>query len=330
LLLLLLLYAENVASHHAPRSPLARGSKGNFTLYAKDMYLAENKARLVGSSQMRRVLAPQRVGGGVAALNPPLAAFNGNVFDSAATQNARPASAPGGFFGTQPIKAQWEPGQGPNAQAASSAQLTADMRQTFGSFPGDEMHSFTSAYRLASHFEGDHAEAYEGQWGHSKTITGTARGVRQAGERAVMASAPRRPGVAREGRTTVKRHLGPSRPHTTTGLMSNTADLGATSSATDGPHLKPPPGRWAQPDRGRQLPLVLVDHRTRDGVRAGFFEASVYGRDQSDAHTNFGSCNTWASKASSHGASAAWKRPPNTLLTGQVYKETVSRKQDPS
>lgn len=293
--------------------------QGNFALYVKDMYIAENKARLTGSSQMKRILGPARTGGGVAALNPPPRVFGGNVFEAATTQNARPVSAPGGFFGTRPAKALWEPGQGPGGSTAAPGN-----RQTFGSFPGDEMHSYTSAHSLASHFEGDHLEAYEGQWAHSKTIAGTARGVRQAGERAATAGAPRRPGIVREGRTTVKRHMGPSRPSTTTGLMSNTADLGATTSATAGPQLCPPAGRWAPPDRGRQLPLVLADHATGDGVRAGFFEPSIYGRDQSDSHTNLGSCNTWASKANAH-EKAAWMRTPNTLLTGVVYSATVPR-----
>lgn len=174
---------------------------------------------------------------------------------------------------------------------------------------------FTSAYRQSNYFDSDHAEAYPGQWHVSKTIGSTTRGVRHKGETGARAGGVGRAGVSREGRLTVSRHLGPSKPHVSTGISSNAGLLGSSSNPTNGPHHRAPNGRWTNPDRGRQLPITLVDEKTKQGVKPNYFEPTVYSKDLSDTHLRYDSMCAYTSKAQVH-QDYAWNRSPGTMLRG--------------
>jgi len=316
---------------------------GDYPLYISDLYNAEREARVQNSTQIARVLQPPRPNhgreqgfipsGGKSALNPPAKRFGGDVYAAATAQlderrkanvigRGRPNTAPA--LGAR--HAALERSGGALMGTTKSATLRPrGKEQTFGN-RGDGGDLFTSAYRLATHFESDHLEQYEGQWAHTKTLAPTARGVRQQGEHAPVAGGVGLPGHSREGRNTVKRHLGPSRPGTTPGLYANTAGntAGASVSVLEGPQRRPPPGRWSQPDRGRQLPVTLYDHMAKDGVRAPFFEAPVYARDQSDKSVNLQSMSHWGNFANAH-EKHCWSRGPNTGLYGAVYTATQPR-----
>lgn len=190
------------------------------------------------------------------------------------------------------------------------------MNQTFGSVSHN---NFTSAYKIASYYESDHHERYPGQWQHSKTLTHTSRGVRQKGEPPVIPGGLNKNksgGSLREGRLTIKRHLGPSRPHTTTGLSSNAGLLGSTCNQDNGPQHVAPQGRWTNPDRGRQLPILLYDDKTKDGVRPNYFEPNVYCRDLSDSNLRYNSMSSYTHKAKPH-EDFCWTRSPGTLMLGR-------------
>ena len=204
-----------------------------------------------------------------------------------------------------------------------------------------------SAFRIADHFDSDHAESYPGQWRTSKTIAPTARGVRQKGEALPKAGGVRKSGA---GRVTVKTRKAPSRPMTTTGLTATSGGFGMrglqhqqvicsgrfkggthawltpffvlTTQAAQ--HRCPPPGRWIAPDRGRRLPLVLYDHATKECVRPGVMEPKIYNRDFGDKSSSIQSSMAWTSCVVPH--NSTWTRSPNTLLTGQVYEATVPRR----
>ena len=318
--------------------------QGNFPLYLRDMYLAENKAQLTSSSQMKRILVPSAAPGPLAGikqpLTPPPRRFEGKPYEAAravglgGAPQGRPSTAPVGFnfTGTRAAPAGWNDdsfsttsNRGNNANVASRDDS------------GSRSPAFTSAYRIASFYESDHGEAYEGQWQHSKTIAPTVRGVRQRGETGPGAGRGRRAGVSREGRATVTRHVGPSRPQTTAGASmrsrssSNSVASGdgqlstvqgnATGAITGAPA---PPGRWAGPQVTRQLPAVLLDYGTQEGGRAPFYEARVYNRDLATARRSVQSATAWKDLARGH-ESKAWVRSPNTGLHGSVYAATVPR-----
>ena len=322
--------------------------QGNFPLYVRDLYLAENKAQLTSSSQMKRILVPSAAPGPLAGmkqpLTPPPRRFEGKPYEAAravglgGAPQGRPSTAPVGFnfTGTRAAPAGWDDdsffttsnnnGSNNNNNNNSSANASASRDDT-----GSRSPAFTSAYRIASFYESDHAEAYEGQWQHSKTMAPTVRGVRQRGEVGPGAGGGRRAGVSREGRATVTRHAGPSRPQTTAGasMRSTAGGDGAlstmqgnsTGSVTGAPA---PRGSWVGPQVKRQLPAVLLDYGTQEGGRAPFYEGRVYNRDLATARRSVQSATAWKDLARGH-ESKAWVRSPNTGLHGSVYAATIPR-----
>jgi hypothetical protein len=313
--------------------------QGNFPLYVRDLYLAENKAQLTGSVQMKRILAPLAAPGPLAgtapALNPPPRRFFGDPHaaaravglgggsSSGARRGQRPSTAPVGgfgFTGSRGAPPGWEDAFAGTGGVGAAAALPASRPVGSGSLADGP--AFTSAYKVATFYESDHLESYEGQWQHSKTIAPTARGVRQSGEVGPGPGGGRRAGVSREGRATVTRHLGPSR--TTAGLLANAAEeTGSTLNAT-APVAPGPPGRWAAGQRGRQLPAVLLDYATQEGSRAPFYELRVYNRDLATSRRSVQSAVAWKDLARGHEA-RAWTRPPNTGMHGALYNATVPR-----
>ena len=141
---------------------------------------------------------------------------------------------------------------------------------------------------------------------HSKTLAPTARGVRQNGENGTKPGGLWKTGI---GRTTEKIR-GPSRPHLTRGFTANSSIfLTRKQSHQSIEHRKSLPGRWTSHDRGRRLPLVLYDRRTKDCVRPGFYEPCLYNKEFSHQNSNVNSCLSWKNMAIPH-EKVTWMRIP--------------------